>query len=96
MSKRKREEDRTEPHSGDARLQEEYLESVLQRSKQLLSQALKLARGFERQKLGRRQKVAKAADNDGDSKRLAAEVKALKVCSVLLIVTQELMFLTRL
>ncbi|KAL8910035.1 MAG: hypothetical protein Q9171_004661 [Xanthocarpia ochracea] len=78
MSKRKREEDRTEPHGGDASLQEQYLESVLQRSKQLLSQALKLARGFERQKLGRRQKVAKAADNDGDSKRLAAEVKALK------------------
>ncbi|KAL8914747.1 MAG: hypothetical protein Q9172_007033 [Xanthocarpia lactea] len=82
MSKRKREEDRTEPLGGDASLQEKYLESVLQRSKQLLSRALKLARGFERQKLGRRQKVAKAADNDGDSKRLAAEVKALKALDI--------------
>ncbi|KAL8860626.1 MAG: hypothetical protein Q9178_002979 [Gyalolechia marmorata] len=82
MSKRKREEDRTEPHSGGARLKEEYLDNVLQRSKQLLFQALKLARGFERQKLGRRQKTAKAADNDGDSKRLAAEVKALKALDI--------------
>lgn len=80
--KRKRNDhfpDRTEPRRGDVRLQEQYIENVLQGSKQLLAQALKLARGFERQKLGRRQKSAKAADNDSDSKRLVAEIKALKV-----------------
>jgi hypothetical protein len=46
---------------------------------QLLFRALKTARGFERQKLGRRQKTAK---NDGDTKgleRLNAEVQTLKV-----------------
>lgn len=83
MSKRKRE---NEP-SVDQKLakkrassaQEKRLESVLERSRQTLYQALKLARGFERQKLGRRQKMAKAAQNNGDSKRLATEVVALKV-----------------
>ncbi|KAL8689613.1 MAG: hypothetical protein Q9218_004755 [Villophora microphyllina] len=60
-------------------VQKKQVESVLERSKQLLSQALKLARGFERQKLGRRQKAAQLAKNDGDKKRLGAEVAALKV-----------------
>ncbi|KAL8728088.1 MAG: hypothetical protein Q9166_005613 [cf. Caloplaca sp. 2 TL-2023] len=86
MSKRKRDEDHQvgyslkEPTSKDLRAQKKYLEGILKRGKQLLWQALKLARGFERQKLGRRQKVAKAAKNDDDSKRLVAEVSALKVC----------------
>lgn len=47
--------------------------------KQQLFRALKTARGFERQKLGRRQKTAK---QDGDTKaleRLIMEVQALKV-----------------
>lgn len=46
---------------------------------QLLSRGLKTARGFERQKLGRRQKTAK---KDGDAKaleRLNVEVQKLKV-----------------
>ncbi|KAI4109844.1 MAG: hypothetical protein LQ339_001628 [Xanthoria mediterranea] len=83
--KRKRNDhlaDRTEPRRGDVRLQEQYIENVLQGSKQLLAQALKLARGFERQKLGRRQNSAKAADNDSDSKRLVAEIKALKTLDI--------------
>ena len=69
----------TELRHGDVRSKEQYLASLLEGSKQLLAQALKLARGFERQKLGRRQKTAKAAANDDDSQRLTAEVKALKV-----------------
>ncbi|KAL8849832.1 MAG: hypothetical protein Q9221_005170 [Calogaya cf. arnoldii] len=91
-NKRKRDNDRqgesirTKQHRGDVRLQQQYLEHLLQSSKQLLAQALKLARGFERQKLGRRQKTADAADDDGDSKRLVAEIKALK---------QELTFITK-
>lgn len=78
---------RTEAQRGNVRLQEQYLENLLQGSKQLLAQALKLARGFERQKLGRRQKTAKAADNDGENKRLVAEIKALKVYSAILLVS---------
>ena len=88
--KRKRHDDRQddfgrmELRRGDVPLQKEYLEKLLQGSTRLLAQALKLARGFERQKLGRRQKTAKAAANADDSKRLVAEVKALKVCLTIL------------
>lgn len=86
MPKRKREPDDdsvvhgNESAKRERRAQGRRLERVLERSKQTLCKALKLARGFERQKLGRRQKTAKAAKDDGDSKRLAAEVEALKVC----------------
>lgn len=85
MSKRKRATenenaiDRKGPAKRDLSAQEKRLGSVLERSKQKLYQALKLAKGFERQKLGRRQKTAKVAQDDSDSKRLAAEVIALKV-----------------
>ncbi|KAI4086749.1 MAG: hypothetical protein LQ344_007318 [Seirophora lacunosa] len=84
MSKRKRENEDgflaggTDHTRANLSAQRQSLENVLERSKQPLFQALKLARGFERQKLGRRQKVAKAAGDDGDSERLAAEVAALK------------------
>ncbi|MCJ1392881.1 hypothetical protein MMC18_005753 [Xylographa bjoerkii] len=43
-----------------------------------LFKALKIARGFERQKLGRRQKTASEANSEEDVKRLATEVAALK------------------
>ncbi|KAL9026004.1 MAG: hypothetical protein Q9196_005267 [Gyalolechia fulgens] len=88
MSKRKRESgDESapfgkKPAKRDLSAQEKRLKSVLERSKQTLYQALKLAKGFERQKLGRRQKTAKAAQDDGDGKRLAAEVVALKTNSI--------------
>ncbi|KAL9047557.1 MAG: hypothetical protein Q9206_006671 [Seirophora lacunosa] len=88
MSKRKRENEDgflaggTDHTRANLSAQRQSLENVLERSKQPLFQALKLARGFERQKLGRRQKVAKAAGDDGDSERLAAEVAALKTKSI--------------
>lgn len=86
MSKRKRENDfavnQKRPVKRASNTQGIRLESVLERSKQTLCQALKLAKGFERQKLGRRQKTAKAAQDDGESKRLAAEVAALKSLDV--------------
>jgi hypothetical protein len=44
-----------------------------------LHDALKLARGFERQKLGRRQKTAEASNDKAATTRLVAEVQALKV-----------------
>ena len=85
MSKRKRAiedddgVDPDEPAKQDLPTQQSRLESVLERSKQTLFQALKLAKGFERQKIGRRQKTAKATNDDGNSERLAAEYVAIKV-----------------
>lgn len=59
--------------------QRQQLDGFLDQSKQALSRALKVARGFERQKLGRRQKTAKGDSNDADTTRLEREVSALKV-----------------
>lgn len=61
------------------RAQQQKLESILERSKKALSQALKIARGIERQKLGRRQKTAKESNAAAESPRLNAEVAALRV-----------------
>lgn len=58
----------------------------------LLSRALKTARGFERQKLGRREKTAKAAGNNDTLTRLAEEVQVLKVSRAL--VCQDLILLS--
>ena len=55
---------------------------VLDNGKTNLFRALKVARGFERQKLGRRQKNAKKDGADGDMARLEAETVALKVCAL--------------
>lgn len=49
----------------------------------LLFRALKTARGFERQKLGRRQKTAKENGDIKNLERLAMEVQVLKVRSYL-------------
>lgn len=53
---------------------------------QLISKGLKTARGFERQKLSRREKTAKSQNDAVTSLRttllrLAEEVEALKVCA---------------
>lgn len=50
----------------------------------MLHRALKTARGFERQKLGRRQKTARQKKEEGELGRLDAEVKALKVLCAML------------
>ena len=61
------------------RLQKLQVNGVLDRSTNSLFRSLKVARGFERQKLGRRQKTAKADSNaTTDTARLEAEVTALK------------------
>ena len=64
---------------GALRLQQERFDAILEQAKKALARALKVARGFERQKLGRRQKVAKERKEDAETVRLAAEVTALKV-----------------
>ena len=70
-------------------IQATRLRRHFEQGSQVLLQALKTARGFERQKLGRRQKTVLAAANEsGDGgeethkktvERLNAEVQALKV-----------------
>ena len=64
---------------GESRAQRQQLEGFLELGKKALFRALKVARGFERQKLGRRQKTAKKDGQDADLTRLTAEVAALKV-----------------
>ena len=56
-----------------------HLEGALDYGKKSLLRALKVARGFERQKLGRRQKLAKEERVEDESRRLDAEVATLKV-----------------
>ena len=59
------------------------VDGAIVNGKRTLFKALKTARGFERQKLGRRQKTASEAKAEDDVKRLAIEVAALKVrCTV--------------
>ncbi|MCJ1282319.1 hypothetical protein MMC26_001642 [Xylographa opegraphella] len=54
------------------------VDGAIGNGKKSLFKALKTARGFERQKLGRRQKTASEANLEDDVKRLATEVAALK------------------
>lgn len=61
------------------RLQKQQLEGSFEQGKKSLFRALKVARGFERQKLGRRQKTAKIEKAEIDTARLESEVAALKV-----------------
>ena len=62
-------------------VQQRHVEHLLEQGKKALFKSLKIARGFERQKLGRRQKTAKAEKAETDITRLDAEVAALKVCN---------------
>ena len=57
------------------------IEQLLEHGTKGLFRSLKVARGFERQKLGRRQKKAIGENAASDIARLDTEVAALKVCS---------------
>ena len=63
----------------ELRLRQRHLEEVIDNGKKSVFRALKLGRGFERQKLGRRQKLAREKHGDIDIKRMDAEIVALKV-----------------
>lgn len=81
MPKRKRdtaEEVGGRPH-GSQQLQQKRVEEKLFHSKKVLQRALKIAKGFERQKLGRRQKTALQQKNEADKTRIDEEIEALKV-----------------
>lgn len=89
MPKRKRGEaadSNSEPNakSRRSRPQTARLEQTIENGCQMLHRALKTARGFERQKLGRRQKTARGNKDEGEQHRLDAEVKALKVLGAFL------------
>ena len=66
--------------SRHSKLQLSAIDAQIARAKLLLTRALKLAKAFERQKLGRRQKTADLSEASKDPARIAAEIKALKVC----------------
>ncbi|KAL9132668.1 MAG: hypothetical protein Q9175_006153, partial [Cornicularia normoerica] len=80
MSKRTHDEINSSEFTPRAlRLQRLQLSGLLDQSKNSLFRSLKVARGFERQKLGRRQKTAKTESNaTATTARLEAEVAALK------------------
>jgi len=80
MPKRKRGSDDTK--SDPARVQKQRqieLEQKLVHNKKLLKRALKTAKGFERQKLGKRLKLAKDKGDDKEFQRLETELNVLKV-----------------
>ena len=74
----------TEPNSTrvlnhDPDQEHSRVQAVIDNGTSSITHALKIARGFERQKLGRRQKAAKEESNQLDvTERLNAEVAALK------------------
>lgn len=81
MPKRKR--DVAEEAGGRPRrpqqAQAKRVEEKLFHSKKVLQRALKIAKGFERQKLGRRQKTAVQQKHEADKQRIDEEIEALKV-----------------
>jgi len=83
MPKRKR-DDLAEKTTTDTRqpsLKQLRAEQKLHHGRDLLARAFRTARGFERQKLGRRRKAASSSTGDArDGVRIDAEVVALKVC----------------
>ncbi|KLJ13425.1 hypothetical protein EMPG_11615 [Blastomyces silverae] len=82
MSKRKRSdyEESDLSNLDDRRLgiQIARLEQKIEHGRQLIHRALKTARGFERQKLGRRQKTAKTTNETAQLSRIEEEIQALK------------------
>lgn len=81
MPKRKLSELNGSAH-GDARklsMKAIRLTNKFEQGVQQISKGLKVARGFERQKLSRREKTAKLQGESTTLSRLAEEVEALKV-----------------
>jgi len=83
MPKRKREmpdgRDETVKTTVQPSLKQLRAEQKFEHGAKLLTRAFKTARGFERQKLGRRHKTASSSKNTADAARIDAEVAALKV-----------------
>lgn len=71
------------------------LQQTLEGSTKTLSGALKTGRGFERQKLGRRQKTARQNGDQGQLTRLEEEVAALKVFEHNIFFSLKLFYLSK-
>lgn len=80
MPKRKRESRGGHGISID-RIQQkkDYVTQILARDVKQVSRALKAGKGFERQKLAKRSKIATEKDDEDLVRRLGSEIKALKV-----------------
>ncbi|OAT05738.1 NADH-ubiquinone oxidoreductase 30.4 kDa subunit [Blastomyces gilchristii SLH14081] len=82
MSKRKRgdyeKSDISNPDDRRLGIQSTRLEQKIEHGCQLIHRALKTARGFERQKLGRRQKTATETNETAQLSRIEEEIQALK------------------
>lgn len=83
MTKRKRSSnddsgDYNERSDASWSLQTMRVMQSIEQGKKLLNRALKLAKGFERQKLGRRRKIAQDQKDEAETKRIDSEVEALK------------------
>ncbi|KAF9636407.1 Bud-site selection protein BUD22 [Lasiodiplodia theobromae] len=70
--------DAAAPSSTSSAKQRKQLPTRLEQAKKELVKALKIARGFERQKLSRRRKAAEKDNKAGDVQRIDAEIEALK------------------
>ena len=78
MPKRKRDDDDAQ-NSGNSSIVAKRIEHKLKVGATKLGHAFKIAKGFERQKLGRRQKNAVSQSNSKDVARINSEIEALKV-----------------
>jgi hypothetical protein len=82
MPKRKRAHRGTEAvdPAQELELKKEEIGRKLVHGRKLLNRALKTARGFERQKLGKRIKLATVEQDGEEARRLQRELDVLKVC----------------
>lgn len=79
MPKRKRDDDGDARSGAVASAQQQRVQFKLKQGIVKLGHAFKIAKGFERQKLGRRRKNALTQKNEKDVQRIDAETGALKV-----------------
>ena len=84
MPKRKRDDggDDGQDSEGHNSAKQRRVEHKLKLGATKLGHAFKIAKGFERQKLGRRRKTAVSESNVKDITRIDAEIEALKVCDI--------------
>ena len=57
----------------------DFVSGIIEREEKQISRALKVGKGFERQKLSRRSKNATSKGDDNLAKRIESEIEALKV-----------------
>lgn len=61
-------------------MRQHRVEAKIENGHKLLNRAFRTAKGFERQKLGRRRKTAISKSDAKDVARIDAETEAIKVC----------------